>query len=284
MFKIGDFSQLGRVTVRTLRHYDELGLLKPAKIDDESSYRFYTVEQLPKLNRIVALKDLGFSLLEIQRFVKEDVSVDELREMLEQKQAEAKVRLLEEQRRLGRIEARLQMIEDEGVSPDYDVTLKRTSAVTVFSKRHFVPHTSQMSEFCVRFYEELFTVLDAQHLTPVGSEFTLYHMREYVEENVDVEVAVVLESADYEWLELPNDTFSVRKLPKHNTVASVLHHGYYHELGRAAKALALWVGMNGYGSDGAAREVHLSGPVTQTGKDCPVVVELQVPIKPHGVD
>ena len=284
MFKIGDFSQLGRVTVRTLRHYDELGLLKPAKIDEESGYRFYSVEQLPKLNRIAALKDLGFSLGEIQRLVKEEVSVDELREMLEQKQAEARVKLLEEQQRLGRIGARLQMIEHENERPYYDVTLKRVPAMTIFSKRHFVPHTSQMDTFCTLFYEELYTVLDAQHLTPVGSEFTLYHMREYTEENVDVEVAVVLESADYERLELPNDTFSVRKLPKHSAVASVLHHGYYHELGRAAKALTLWVGMNGYESDSAAREVHLSGPVTQTGKDRPVVVELQAPVKPHGVD
>ena len=284
MFKIGDFSQLGRVTVRTLRHYDELGLLKPAKIDDESLYRFYSVEQLPKLNRIVALKDLGFSLGEIQQLVKEDVSADELRAMLEQKQREVSVKLAQEQRRLKQIGTRLQMIEHENEVPHYDVTLKRIPAMTVFSKRHFVPHTSQMSEYCVRFYEELFTVLNAQHLTPVGSEFTLYHMREYTEENVDIEVAVALESADYERLELPNDTFSVRKLPKHSNVASVLHHGYYHELGRAAKALTLWVGMNSYESDGAAREVHLSGPVTQTGKDRPVVVELQVPVKPHGVD
>ena len=284
MFKIGDFSQLGRVTVRTLRHYDELGLLRPAKIDGESSYRFYTIEQLPQLNRIVALKDLGFSLLEIQRFVKEDVSVDELKGMLEQKQREVSVRLSEEQERLGRIGARLQMIEHEDNSPHYDVTLKRIPAMTIFSKRHFVPHISQMDRFCTLFYRELYTVLNAQDLTPVGNEFTLFHMREYAEENVDVEVAVVLESKDYERLGLPNDTFTVRKLPGHKTVASVLHHGYYHEGYLPGKALALWAGLNGYTSDGAAREIHLSGPIVQTGKDKPVVVEYQAPVVPHGVD
>ena len=284
MFKIGDFSQLGRVTVRTLRHYDELGLIKPAKIDHESSYRFYTLEQLPKLNRIVALKDLGFSLGEIQRLVREDVSVDELREMLEQKQAEAKLKLLEEQQRLGRIGARLQMIEHEDERPHYDVTLKRIPALTVFSKRHFVPHITQMSEFCTLFYEELYTVLNAQSFVPVQAEFILYHISEYVEENVDVEVAVVLESRDYERLELPNETFSVRRLAGHKEVASVVHHGYYHEGHLPGKALALWAGLNGYESDGAFREVHLSGPVVETGKDKPVVVEYQVPVRAHGVD
>ena len=284
MFKIGDFCQLGRVTVRTLRHYDELGLLRPAKIDEESSYRFYSVEQLPKLNRIVALKDLGFSLTEIQRLVKEDVSADELREMLEQKRLEVSVKLAQEQQRLKQIASRLHMIEHEDELPHYDITLKRIPAMTVFSKRHFVPHITQMSEFCTLFFEELYAVLNAQRLVPVGHEFILFHMREYVEENVDVEVAVVLESRDYGRLELPNDTFSVRKLPKHNTAASALHHGYFHEGHLPGKALALWAGMNGYESSGAVREVHLSGSVLETGKDKPVVIEYQVPVMPYGVD
>lgn len=58
VLKIGDFSQLGQVSVRTLHHYGERGLLKPAEIDDWTGYRFYSVEQLPRLNRILALKDL----------------------------------------------------------------------------------------------------------------------------------------------------------------------------------------------------------------------------------
>ena len=62
LFKIGDFSQIGQVSVRMLRHYDELGLLKPAYVDRLTDYRYYSLEQLPKLNRLLALKDLGFSL------------------------------------------------------------------------------------------------------------------------------------------------------------------------------------------------------------------------------
>lgn len=65
MLKIGDFSRLARVSVRMLRHYDEIGLLKPHTINDLTGYRFYLAEQIPKVNRIQVLKGIGFSLLEI---------------------------------------------------------------------------------------------------------------------------------------------------------------------------------------------------------------------------
>ena len=61
MFRIGEFSKLGQVSTRMLRHYDQLGLLKPSDTDQFTSYRYYTIEQLARLNRIIALKGLGFS-------------------------------------------------------------------------------------------------------------------------------------------------------------------------------------------------------------------------------
>ena len=75
MLKIGDFSHLSHVSVRMLRHYDELGLLKPVQVDRFTGYRYYSIEQLPRLNRILALKDLGFSLDQItQLLAADDVS------------------------------------------------------------------------------------------------------------------------------------------------------------------------------------------------------------------
>ena len=67
MFKIGDFSKFSRVSVKMLRHYDELGLLKPALVDPATNYRYYSADQLPRLNRIIALKDLGFTLEQVGR-------------------------------------------------------------------------------------------------------------------------------------------------------------------------------------------------------------------------
>jgi DNA-binding transcriptional MerR regulator len=282
MFRIGDFSQLGQVSIRTLRLYDEMGLLKPAEVDDFTDYRYYSLEQLPRLNRIVALKDLGFSLKEISEQLEDTLSLEDLREMLTRKQNEVSQKLQEEQARLLRLEARLKQIELEDVSTTYDVTVKKIPAMTIFSKRNFVPNLEDMDRYCTLFYEELYEVINAQKLNVIAPEFTLFHVREYVTENVDVEVCVVLDSESLERLELPSDdTFTVRKLQGYKTVSSIVYQGLYPELHLVARAMMLWAGTNGYHSVGAAREVHLSGPIVETGKEKPVVIELQVPVEAH---
>jgi DNA-binding transcriptional MerR regulator len=282
MFRIGDFSQLGQVSVRTLRLYDEMGLLKPAQVDDFTDYRYYSLEQLPHLNRIVALKDLGFSLKEVAEFVEENVSLEDLRKMLGRKQDEVTQKLYEEQTRLHRLEARLKQIELENAPLNYDVTIKKVPAATIFSKRNFVPNLEDMDKYCTRFYNELYEVINAQKLNVIAPEFTLFHLREYVTENVDVEVCVVLDSESLGKLELPSDdSFTVRKLQGYKTVASIVYNGLYRELDGPARAITLWVGINGYHSVGAAREVHLSGPIVETGKEKAVVLELQVPVEQH---
>ena len=70
MLKIGEFSRLSQVTIKTLHHYDELGLIKPAHTDPISNYRFYTVEQLPRIHRIMALKEMGLSKADAQPSLK----------------------------------------------------------------------------------------------------------------------------------------------------------------------------------------------------------------------
>ena len=88
MFKIGDFSKLGQVSIRMLRHYDQFGLLKPDHIDKFTGYRYYTAGQLANLNRILFFKDLGFSLLQIKDSLSDNLPNDQLRGMLMMKQVE----------------------------------------------------------------------------------------------------------------------------------------------------------------------------------------------------
>ena len=88
MLKIGDFSKLSQVSIKALRLYDEMGLLKPISVDRSSGYRFYSASQLPRLNRIIALKDLGFSLEQITQLLNEEVSPEQIRGMLRLKQAD----------------------------------------------------------------------------------------------------------------------------------------------------------------------------------------------------
>ena len=102
--QIGDFSKLTFVTVKTLRYYDEIGLLKPERVDEFTGYRYYSASQLPRLNRIVALKNMGLSLEEVARLLKDDVSVAHILDLLHIKQAEIKERLGREAERLARVE------------------------------------------------------------------------------------------------------------------------------------------------------------------------------------
>jgi predicted transcriptional regulator YdeE len=111
MLKIGEFAQEGQVTIKTLHHYAKLGLLKPIWTDRFTGYRYYSREQLSRLNRIMALKDLGFTLEQIGQVLQEEMTLDELRGMLRLKQAELAQHIGEAQARLARIEERLLRIE-----------------------------------------------------------------------------------------------------------------------------------------------------------------------------
>ncbi|MGH7623094.1 MAG: phosphoribosylaminoimidazolesuccinocarboxamide synthase, partial [Gemmatimonadaceae bacterium] len=122
MLKIGDFARLSHVPVKTLRYYDDLGLITPERVDEFTGYRYYSLDQLPRLNRLLALKDLGFSLDQIARVLNEGVSHGQLRGMLMLKRAEVEDRLSQEQRRLDRIEARLKDIEQEDTMPESTAT------------------------------------------------------------------------------------------------------------------------------------------------------------------
>ncbi len=131
MYKISDFAKLSRVSAKMLRHYDEIGLLNPARVDPSSDYRFYTAEQLPRLNRIVVLKDLGFTLQQIAALLDDGLTPEQIEGMLKLRRAEVEQRLLAEQQRLAEIAARLSQIEHEGQPPIHDVVLRPIAATPV---------------------------------------------------------------------------------------------------------------------------------------------------------
>ena len=113
MFTIGVFARLANVSIRTLRHYDEIGLLVPASVDPSTGYRSYRAGQLPRLHRIVALKDLGLGLDEIERLLDQDLGAAELQRMLIKKRSDLERRVDDDKLRLARVEQRLRYIEME---------------------------------------------------------------------------------------------------------------------------------------------------------------------------
>jgi DNA-binding transcriptional MerR regulator len=131
MFNIGEFARLGRVSVRMLRHYDAIGVLTPAAVDPDSSYRLYSIDQLPRLNRLIALKDLGFKLEQVRAMLDESIDADELAGMLRLRRAELEAQITADTGRLARVEARLRSIQEEGQMITQDVALKSVPQIRV---------------------------------------------------------------------------------------------------------------------------------------------------------
>ncbi|MEW1749375.1 MerR family transcriptional regulator [Streptomyces angustmyceticus] len=176
MFSIGDFAQYGRVSARMLRHYDAIGLLRPARTDPVSGYRFYEAAQLARLNRIIALKDLGFSLQQVRAMLAEEVSVPELRGMLRLRRAELEAALTAAGARLAQVEARLRTIESEGRMSADDVVVKRTETVLLaeLSGRAAGYAPEEIGPVIQPLYGELCRLLESAGVTPAGPGLAYY--------------------------------------------------------------------------------------------------------------
>ncbi|WP_328692451.1 MerR family transcriptional regulator [Streptomyces caniferus] len=176
MFTIGDFAQYGRVSARMLRHYDAIGLLRPARTDPVSGYRFYEAAQLARLNRIIALKDLGFSLQQVRAILAEEVSVPELRGMLRLRRAELEAALTAAGARLVQVEARLRTIESEGRMSADDVVVKRTETVLLaeLSGRAASYGPEDIGPVIQPLYDELCRLLETAGVTPAGPGLAYY--------------------------------------------------------------------------------------------------------------
>jgi len=135
MLKIRDFARLAEVSMTTLRYYDEIGLLKPIHVDPETGYRFYTMDQLPYLHRILAFKELGLGLIQIIEILDEGISSEALQGMLRLRQAQLQQHIQAEQEQLVRIEARLRSLEQGSCLPTYEVVLKAARPITGVSLR-----------------------------------------------------------------------------------------------------------------------------------------------------
>jgi DNA-binding transcriptional MerR regulator len=176
MLKIGEFAELGQVTVKTLHHYDTLGLLKPAHVDPFTNYRFYTVVQLARIHRIMALKEFGLSLDEIGLMLDETVSAEQIRDMLRLRQAEFRQQMREAQRRIALIEYRLHMIEAESAFPQLDVVIKRLEPLRVLS--FFVPPAASPPEALqirAKMASALRAAIASGLIQHTGITFDVYH-------------------------------------------------------------------------------------------------------------
>lgn len=282
MFRIGQFSTFTRVSVRMLRHYDELGLLTPAQIDQQTGYRYYTADQLPRLNRIIALRELGFSLEQIGELLNENLTPDEIRGMLRLRQAEIRQQLDAEQIRLSQVEDRLRHIEQEKQLSQYEVVLRHLPQQLVASLRQVVP---SFGDPITAIFDELEIYVTQHGGRANQSPLTIFHDDDYRETDLDVEVVVPLEKRIPE-----NDRIKVADLAETPHMACVIFTGEYSKMTAVLNYLLTWIANNHYEIAGPLREVYLRfgaglderieiEEAFLTNSNQLYVTEIQIPVK-----
>jgi effector-binding domain-containing protein len=254
--------------VKTLRYYDQIGLLKPAKVDHFTGYRYYSAKQLPRLNRILALKDLGLSLEQIAQLLEEELTLDQIRGMLRLRQSEIQQQMQAEQARLVQVEWRLKQIEQEETMPTQEVILKKIPPQAVASVRDTVP-TTGISDL----FTEVYTHLGQHKVSPAGPSMGVYYDEEFHKESVDVEVAVLVTGSVPE-----GERVKGRELPAVEQMACIIHEGTFDNLKATYTQLMGWIEANGYRMNGPIREVYVQWAMP--GEDpSNNITEIQLPVE-----
>ncbi|WP_323096365.1 MerR family transcriptional regulator [Intrasporangium sp. YIM S08009] len=275
MLSIGDFARLAGVSVRMLRHYDALGLLRPARVDPASGYRSYSAAQLDRANRLVALKDLGFTLEDCGRLLGDEVPVEQLRGMLRLRRAELAAQIDADRGRLEQVEHRLRMIEKENtMSPSVALdpyTEQALPAVRVVQLSGRVSDGQQVGEVVGPLFGQVDHAVHAAHLTPAGPSIGHYTM----DGDAMVAAAAYPVGPDVGPVEAEGAGLELADLPAEPRALVTTLRGPLSGIGEAWQTLSREVEARGLSFAGPCREIyHVSG------MDDPEnwVIELQQPV------
>ena len=263
MFRIGEFSKMSKTTIKTLRYYDEIGLLKPEETDKFTSHRFYSTDQLFRLHRIQELRQIGLSINEINMIL----SGHDSGPILQKRKAELICELAEGQSQLSRLEF---ILQGENIM-NYSATIKELPACVVYSKRLTVPDYDayfqvipEIGETIAKKYPELKCAVPEYC-------FIVYLDGEYKEKDINIEFC---EAVDKMYPDFDDYKF---KYMKAVTAVSVMHKGAYSKLGEAYAYIFKWIEENGYAATDNPRENYIDGIWNKDSED-EWLTEIQVPI------
>ncbi|MGL5437674.1 MAG: MerR family transcriptional regulator [Lachnospiraceae bacterium] len=270
MLKIGNFSKLSRISIRMLRHYDEIGLLKPVKIDTLTGYRYYGEDQLLPAGRIQVLRNMGFGLTVIKEIVDKFTDADELEQFLVIKMRELQEQEQEIKERLHLLDSTIQWLRKDGNIMGYDVRLKTLPTRYVASVRQIIPGYEMEGMLWQILMEE------TAHMNLQGSSpcyaMAVFHDGEFKEKDVDVEIqqSVAGEYPDTEHVQF--------KTVPPVQIASATFKGSYHQISPVNEAVANWIHDNGYEFDGLSFNIyHVSPGETQNPDE--YVTEVCYPVR-----
>jgi DNA-binding transcriptional MerR regulator len=273
MFLTGEFSQISRVSKRLLHYYDEIGLLKPAYIDVDTGYRYYSASQLPRLNRILALKDLGLSLDQIREMMKADVSDEEIQGMLLIKKAELEQTLREDMQRLRGIGARIQ--QNQLADDTLDVVIKPIPALLFLSIRAIIPSPEEMIELAQHIQRVIPSRVDRRALGPCAG---IVYTDGFTLTKNDVELGYLLKIPVEDPIIISDEyVLHMRELPAVQTMATTVQTGGPDLVFVALGRIGQWIEANGYHIAGPYREIGLELFNISTSDE--MIVEVQMPIE-----
>ena len=274
MFRIGDFSRIARVSARLLRFYDELGLFVPKFADEQTGYRYYAIEQLAELNRILVLKELGFNLDQVRDILRAKVDPAELRNMLVLRRNDVEQTLALESRRLQQIETRIAQLESDGALSEDDVIVRAEPAHEILSLRRTVPSFAAARGLILELREL------ARPWLPRGAAPTLLgiaHSPQFEQDEIDVEFGLVVD-------DIPAPTGARSHALTRRTLGSVermavcVRVGLPEEAHLVTAKIGRYLAASGDSLDGPGREVFLKLPDPERMHES--VVEMQFAIAP----
>ncbi|MCK0473736.1 MerR family transcriptional regulator [Halalkalibacter sp. APA_J-10(15)] len=271
MFKIGAFSKLSGVSIKTLRYYDKRGLLTPATIDKFSGYRYYSAEQLLTIQRIISLKNQGFTLEEIRLLLAENLTPVDVEKSFTLKQLELQHSIEEAQRQLKEIHSGLESVKDldNQLSP-FSIVLRDVKPQFVASIRDIIPRT----HLCLLLDEikQYVRLHGEDENRPLNIQ---WHNNDHEENSIDVEVALPIAK------NIPSSNrVNVHIWPELKNVASLVHRcDPYHSSCPALAEVAAWISSNGYRPSemDPIREIYLTADKDLYGKLR--MAELLVPVE-----
>jgi DNA-binding transcriptional MerR regulator len=252
MYGIGTVAHLAQVSVRTLRHYDDIGLLKPAHVDPLTGYRHYTPDQVLRLHHILVLRDLGVPLSEVGQLIDDDVSVEQLRGILRLRQAEARARLAAQTEQLTRVEIRLAQLE-EGSMADFEVIVKRLEPLRVVALSEDLAGVDEIGEACGRMYPQLHAALARDRVAFDGLSLALYEDTGDEDRPLRLTTALPVPSG----VTIEGDGLTTIELAAVERAATTVVRGAPDQFHDAFRALHEWIDRNGDEATSCERELYI---------------------------
>ncbi|MEE1032364.1 MAG: GyrI-like domain-containing protein [Ruminococcus sp.] len=269
MYSIGEFSKIGSVSTKTLRYYDEIGLLRPAYVDEENRYRYYEERQVDEILLISELKTYDLRLEQIKAIM-ESGNLSLLEHFLQERITQLNHQIEENVRLRQCIERKVQEIQSGGKMMEQKLELtveaKEFEPVWVLSKKATIDVT-QVGVVIGQVFESIFK----NGLQPAGPVMTFYWDREFHQENANIEVCVPVIGSD------EKRNVEGVKLLSPGLCATCTYVGPYHKMGKAYAAVLKWMEEQQYQVASAPFDVYLSDPKQVTNPE-EFVTQIWFPI------